>query len=226
MRALVDAVFVALVVALAAAVGTRLSARARALLIAWLVVLGILAGAGLFLRHGRVQPYFLVAGLLPTIVGIAFVTSRAGAPVLARTGPATLVGLQSFRIVVELVLWALAVQGRLSPLLTFEGRNFDVLVGLTAVPLAWLCFARRTWPPAAAAVWNVAGIAILVSTVLHFVLSAPTPFQRIHTEPPTTIVATLPYIWLPGFLVPLAWTLHVASLRTLGGRLPSPKEMP
>ena len=33
-----------------------------------------------------------------------------------------------------------------------------------------------------------------------------------------TIVATLPYIWLPGFLVPLALTLHAASLRTLLGR--------
>ena len=226
MRGLVDAVFVLLVIALALAVMTRLSARGRALLTGWLVVLGILAGAGVFLRDGRVQPYVLAAGLLPTIVGIAFVTSRAGAAVLARTSPATLVGLQSFRVVVELALWALALQGRLSPLLTFEGRNFDVLVAVTALPMAWLCLARRAWAPAAAAVWNVAGIVILVSTVLHFVLSAPTPFQRIRTEPATRIVAGLPYIWLPGFLVPLAWTLHVASLRTLGGRLRSPKEMP
>ena len=226
MRGLVDAVFVLLVIVLAVAVAIRLSARGRALLTGWLVVLGLLAGAGVFLRQGRVQPYFLAAGLLPTIAGVAFVTSRAGAPVLAQTSPATLIGLQSFRIVVELVLWALALQGRLSPLLTFEGRNFDALVGLTALPMAWLCVGRRAWPPTVAAVWNVAGIVILVSTVLHFVLSAPTPFQRIHAEPATTIVATLPYIWLPGFLVPLAWTLHVASLRTLGGRRPSLKEMP
>jgi hypothetical protein len=226
MRGLVDAVFVLLVIALAAAVARRLSARGRALLVGWLVLLGVLAGAGVFLRDGRVQPYFLAAGLLATIVGIGFVTSPAGAAVLARTSAATLLGLQSFRLVVELVLWALALQGRLSPLLTFEGRNFDVLVGLTALPMAWLCFARHAWPPAAAAVWNVAGIVILVATVLHFVLSAPSPLQRIHTEPPTTIVATLPYIWLPGFLVPLAWTLHVASLRTPRARRPSPKEMP
>ena len=73
---------------------------------------------------------------------------------------------------------------------------------------------------------NVAGVVILVSTVLRFVLSAPASFQRIHTQPPTTIVAALPYIWLPAFLVPPAWTLHIASLTTLGGRPPSPKEMP
>ena len=226
MRGVVDAVFVLLVIALAVTIGIRLPARGRALLTGWLVALGLVAAAGVFLRDGRVQPYFLAAGLLPTIAGIVFVTSRAAAPLLARTSSATLIGLQSFRVVVELVLWALALQGRLSPLLTFEGRNFDVLVGVTALPMAWLCLLRRAWLPAVAGVWNVAGIVILVSTVLTFVLSAPVPFQRIHTEPPTTIVATLPYIWLPGFLVPLAWTLHVASLRTRGGRRPSPKEMP
>jgi hypothetical protein len=218
MRGLVDAVFVLTVVALAVPVAMRLSRRGRAILLGWLVLLAVLAGAGFFLRDGRVQPYFLASGMLPTIAGIAYVSSRAGLPVLTRTSPATLIGLQSFRIVVELILWALALQGRLSPLLTFEGRNFDALVGLTALPVAWLGIVRRVWPPAAAVAWNVAGILILLSTVLHFVLSAPTPFQSIRTEPPTTIVATLPYIWLPGFLVPLALTLHAASLRTPLGR--------
>ena len=223
MGSLVDTVFVVTVIALAVPVAMRLSARGRAIVVGWLWLLAVLAGAGVFLRDGRVQPYFLASGMLPTITGIAYVSSRAGVPVLTRTSPATLVGLQSFRIVVEVILWALALQGRLSPLLTVEGRNFDALVGLTAVPVAWLCLVRRVWPPAAAVAWNVAGIVILVSTVLHFVLSAPTPFQSIRTEPPTTIIATLPYIWLPGFLVPLALTLHAASLRTLLRRA-SPQE--
>jgi hypothetical protein len=108
--------------------------------------------------------------------------------------------------------------------LTFEGRNFDILVGLTALPVAWLCFARRAGPRLGAVVWNVAGIAILANIVIHALLSAPTPFQVLRTEPPTTIIATLPYIWLPGFLVPLALSLHVASLRTLGVRPASAKE--
>lgn len=96
-----------------------------------------------------------------------------------------------------------------------EGRNVDILVGLTPLPVAWLCFVRRVWPRGAALAWNVAGIAILANIVMHALLSAPTPFQALWTEPPTTIITTLPYIWLPGFLVPLALSLHVASLRTL-----------
>jgi hypothetical protein len=216
MHAAVDALFVVTVLGLAVPVGQRLPARARAVLFAWLLVLGVLAAAGAFLRDGRMPSYFAAVGLLPSAASVAFVCSRAGTALLARTSAAWLVGLQSFRIVVEIVLWALAVQHRLSPLLTFEGRNADILVGLTALPVAWLCFIRRACPRGVAVVWNVVGIAILANIVAHALLSAPTPFQALRTEPPTTIIATLPYIWLPGFLVPLALSLHVASLRTLG----------
>jgi hypothetical protein len=37
------------------------------------------------------------------------------------------------------------------------------------------------------------------------------------TEPPTTFIGHVPYIWLPVFLVPLAWLLHLVSLRQLRG---------
>jgi hypothetical protein len=154
-----------------------------------------------------------------TLAGVAFVCSRSGTALLRRTSAAWLVGAQSFRVIVELVLWALALQHRAPLLLTFEGRNADILVGLTAPVVAWLCVVRRSWPPRVAVLWNVAGIAILSNVVIHALLSAPTPFQVLRTEPPTTIIATLPYIWLPGFLVPLALSLHVASLRTLGAAM-------
>jgi hypothetical protein len=216
MPAVVDGLFVLTVLGLAVPVARHLPLRARVLLVAWLLAVGVLAAAGVFLRDGRVPPYFAGVGLLPSAAGVTFVCSRSGAALLARTSPTALIGLQSFRVIVEIVLWALATQHRLSPLLTFEGRNFDILVGLTALPVAWLCFVRRAGSPRVAVGWNVAGIAILANIVIHALLSAPTPFQALRTEPPTTIIATLPYIWLPGFLVPLALSLHVASLRTLG----------
>lgn len=172
----VDALFVVTVVGLAVPVARRLPDRARVVLIAWLLALGVLAAGGAFLRDGRMPAYFAGVGLLPSAAGVAFVCSRAGTAVLAHTSPAALVGWQSFRVVVEIALWALAL----------------------------------------AVVWNVAGIAILANIVAHALVSAPTPFQALRLEPPTTVIATVPYIWLPGFLVPLALSLHLASLRTLG----------
>jgi hypothetical protein len=216
MTVAVDALFVVTVVVLAVPVARWLPPRGRLLLVAWLLALGVPAGAGAFLRNGRMPPYFAAVGLLPSAAGVAFVCSRAGRALLERTPAAWLVGLQTFRVSVEIVLWALAIQHRLSPLLTFEGRNLDILVGLTALPVAWVYFVRRAAPRLVAVLWNIAGIAILANIVIHALLSAPTPFQVLRLEPSTTIIATLPYIWLPGFLVPLALSLHVASLRTLG----------
>ena len=39
----------------------------------------------------------------------------------------------------------------------------------------------------------------------------------IFTRPPTGFIGTLPYVWLPTFLVPLAVGLHTASLMRKGG---------
>jgi len=51
--------------------------------------------------------------------------------------------------------------------------------------------------------------------VVHALLSTPTPFRVLVTDPPTTFIAAVPYVWLPAFLVPLAWLLHGVSLRQL-----------
>jgi hypothetical protein len=103
-------------------------------------------------------------------------------------------------------------------IMTFTGRNVDILVGLTAPIVAYACFVRRAWPVWVARWWNWAGVVILLNVVVHAQLSAPTPFRVFDTEPPTTFIGDLPYIWLPAVLVPLAWVLHAASLRQLRSR--------
>jgi hypothetical protein len=124
---------------------------------------------------------------------------------------------QSFRVVMELVLWALAEQGRVPYLITFEGRNIDILIGLTAWPVAHYCFVKRTWPVRVATIWNIVGLVILANVVLRAFLSAPTAIRVIFTQPPTSFIGAFPYIWLPAFLVPLAVWLHAASLMRKGG---------
>ena len=116
------------------------------------------------------------------------------------------------------MLWQLAVAGVLPELLSFHGRNVDILVGLTAPVVAYACFVRRAWPARVAGWWNWAGIVILLNVVVHAQLSAPTPWRIFETDPPTTVIADWPYIWLPAFLVPLAWLLHAVSLRQLRSR--------
>ena len=81
--------------------------------------------------------------------------------------------------------------------MTFTGRNVDILVGLTAPIVAYFCFVRRTWPARVAWWWNWAGVLVLLNVVVHAQLSAPTRFRVFATEPATTFIGDLPYIWLP-----------------------------
>ena len=195
--------------------GVRVAGMA---LVGWLALTGMLAERGFFDDFQSIPPRLVLALGPPLLTLLAVTFSRRIAPLLAALPPAWPVAAQTFRIPVEIVLWRLAVAGVIPELLSFTGRNVDILVGLTAPVVAYACFVRRAWPARVARWWNWAGIVILLNVVVHAQLSAPTPWRLFETDPPTTFIADWPYIWLPDFLVPLAWLLHAVSLRQLRSR--------
>lgn len=195
--------------------GVRVAGMA---LVGWLALTGMLAERGFFDDFQSIPPRLVLALGPPLLTLLALTFSRRIAPLLAALPPAWPVAAQTFRIPVEIVLWRLAVAGVIPELLSFTGRNVDILVGLTAPVVAYACFVRRAWPARVAVWWNWAGIVILLNVVVHAQLSAPTPWRIFETDPPTTFIADWPYIWLPDFLVPVAWLLHAVSLRQLRSR--------
>jgi hypothetical protein len=195
--------------------GVRVAGMA---LVGWLALTGMLAERGFFDDFQSIPPRLVLALGPPLLTLLALTFSRRIVPLLAALPPAWPVAAQTFRIPVEIVLWRLAVAGVIPELLSFTGRNVDILVGLTAPVVAYACFVRRAWPARVAVWWNWAGIVILLNVVVHAQLSAPTPWRLFETDPPTTFIADWPYIWLPDFLVPLAWLLHAVSLRQLRSR--------
>jgi len=184
-------------------------------LVGWLALTIAVAETGFFEDFYSMPPHMLLAIGPPLLGLLALAFSRRTETLLAALPRAWPVGAQAFRIAVEIVLWRLAVAGVAPEIMTFTGRNVDILVGLTAPVVAYACFVRRAWPERVAVWWNVAGIVILLNVVVHAQLSAPTPFRVFETDPPTTFIGTVPFIWLPAFLVPLAWALHGVSLRQL-----------
>ena len=198
--------------------GRGAAAGTAAMLVAWLALTGALAAKGIFADFSRMPPRLLLAIVIPLVTLVLLWRSAAVGRWLDDAPAGWLVYPQAFRIVMELILWQLFVAGVLPVIMTFEGRNVDIVVGLTAPLIGWLCFGRRVWPPRVACWWNIAGTLILLNVVLHAQLSAPTPYRRIVADPPPTLIAHLPWIWLPAFLVPLAWGLHLLSVRQLRRR--------
>jgi len=180
-------------------------------LIGWAAFSILLAASG-FGSNFNIFPVnaapFLVIPLVTIIVVISSAKTRH---ILQFVPERTIILLQTFRFFVEVLLWLLVIQNLAPVQMSFEGRNFDILVALTAPLAAWM-FAGKKW---ALVAWNIAGLCLLINIVTIAILSMPTPMRMFANEPANTIVLKAPFILLPAMLVPLAYGLHFLSLRQL-----------
>lgn len=197
----------------------RLTAVVGAALGLWLAVTGIAAASGALRLTGG-PPRVLLLPLAAVFTTQIALRTRTGRALAAAIPPAAVIALQTFRIFVELVLWRLFVAGQLPIQMTFEGRNFDVLVGLTALPVAALV--ARTAGRRLATLWHLASLGLLLNIVATAVLSAPGPLQVFTAEPANRIIGDFPFVWLPAFLVPVALVSHILGLRGGRAKLPAP----
>jgi hypothetical protein len=90
----------------------------------------------------------------------------------------------------------------------------DIYIGASAPLVAWLSTRGRLGVKLALG-WNVLGLFALANVVIRAVLTAPGPFNLIHTEIFNRMFGTFPFMFIPGFFVPLAVTLHVLAIRAI-----------
>lgn len=178
---------------------------------AWVLITGLLAWKGFFSDFSKLPPRPVFLIIVPLIVFLFIAFSKTGSAVIRAVPPHWLVGMQAFRILVEILLWRAFMLNLLPIQMTFEGSNFDGLSGLLAIPAAMILF--RKWIPQLVLVYNIIGVGLLINILLIAVLSMPTPFRYFMNEPPNTLVGEFPFIYLPAVLVALAQCLHIFSLR-------------
>jgi hypothetical protein len=217
-------VFVGLVAGLMAVLMARRLPRGRALvglaiLAAWLAYDGLLSRPGLLAASGHGPPGMALLAGPPSALALLIGLSPAGRA-LARAAPLPwLIGLQSFRIGVELALLALAQAGQIPRLLTLTGGNVEILIGLTAPLVAWIA-ARGAGGRRIALLWNLVGLVSLANVSVRAALTAPGPLNLLHAEVPNLAMASFPFSYIPGFLAPLALLLHLLALRAPAGSPP------
>jgi hypothetical protein len=181
---------------------------------AWTVLLLVLSSKGFFSDFSRLPPRPGLAMLVPLPVILGIVFSKTGSRLLQLVPSHWLVLLQSFRIAVELLLLVAFIDEKLPVQMTFEGRNFDIVTGLLALPVGYLMAKGRISRKFAVA-FNIIGLVLLLNILVIAVLSMPTPIRYFTNEPANTLVGQFPFILLPGVLVPIAYGLHIFSLRQL-----------
>lgn len=182
-------------------------------LVVWLLLTAGLAQSGV-LNHFSSTPPRIFAVVMPALVFCLILTFHPRLQTLWQQVPTTwLLGFQSFRVGVELFLWLLFMVALVPVQMTFEGRNWDILTGLSAPLVVWLWVRKPQWQRPLVLFWNLAGLALLLNIVGISILSMPTAFQVFTEAPRNTFVASFPFVWLPSFLVPLALLGHCLSLR-------------
>ncbi len=181
----------------------------------WLIGTGLLSFSGFFTHFNTLPPRILFA-VLPMILLLIYVAKSQKVHSLIQDIPHQwLIHIQAFRVAIEIVFWLLATQGIIPEIMTWHGRNFDILAGVTAPFIAYLCFTANKWNKKVALVWNGVGILLLVNVFGNGLLSAPTPFQVFATNIPNTFVGYFPYTWLPTFIVPCAVLFHILSIKKI-----------
>lgn len=183
----------------------------------WLAILAVAAWSGFFREYGKTPPRIFFALFPPLLLIVLLMFSKKVRLFLLALPPQWLIYAQSFRILMELFLWFGYRGGYVPGLMTFEGLNYDIIVGLTAPMAGFVFFGsnRNYWYHAV--LWNVFGIALLLNVVALGLMSLPEP-SMLHVfdvVPASAFVSGFPFIWVPGFIVPFALALHLFSLKQL-----------
>ena len=182
---------------------------------AWLFITGTLSAKGFFMTFDVLPPRIMLAVFPMIILLIYSAISSKTLMLVTHISQTWLIHVQAFRIIMEIILWLLAKQHLVPEIMTWNGRNFDILAGITAPFIAYFCFTASKWSKKVALVWNGIGILLLINVFVHGLLSAPTPFQVFVTNPPNTFIGYFPYSWLPTFVVPCALLFHILSIRKI-----------
>jgi hypothetical protein len=127
----------------------------------------------------------------------------------------TLTILHTIRIAVEIVLFWLFVHKAIPQAMTFEGRNFDILSGLSAPLVYYFGFVKQRLSRTVMIIWNVVCMLLLLNVVASAVLSLPSRFQHFGFEQPNIAVGYFPFLLLPAILVPLVLFANAVSIRQL-----------
>lgn len=191
------------------------SATALLVLLGWIAVQTALGLSGFYQVLDPSLPRFPVLLLPPLLTVVLVMSTRRGQRFVDGLDLRLLTLFHVVRLPVEVVLFWLFVQGTVPELMTFEGRNYDILSGLSAPVVYYFGFVQKRLSRSALILWNVGCLLLVVNIAINGLLSARTPFQQFAFEQPNVAIGYFPFVLLPALLVPMVIFAHLAAIRRL-----------
>ncbi|MFZ9388013.1 MAG: hypothetical protein ACO25B_09040 [Chitinophagaceae bacterium] len=182
------------------------------ILLLWTGIQSILAVNGFFRVTDGLPPRMALV-LMPVLAAVIFLLLHpSGKRFLQTLDLKWLTLLHTVRLPVEIGLYLLFREGLVPELMTFEGRNFDILAGISAPFIYYLVFIKKKASARLLLIWNIVCLALLMNILVNAVLSIPGPIQQFAFEQPNIAVLDFPVSLLPALIVPLVLLAHVAAI--------------
>ena len=185
------------------------------ILLIWLALQAIIGLSGFYTITDTFPPRFLFLILPPFLFIIILFFSYRGRQYIDSLDLKKLMILHIIRVPVEIVLFWLFVHKVVPEIMTVEGRNFDILSGVTAPIILYFGFIRKKLDRNILLFWNIICLGLLINIIANGILSAPFPFQKFAFEQPNIAVLYFPFNWLPSCIVPLVLLSHLVAIRQL-----------
>lgn len=185
-------------------------------LLLWLAITGIIAFRGFFQDTSAIPPRLMLVMVPAFLVIIVLMITKTGRSFTDSLDLKQLTLLHLVRVPVEIILFLLAGHKLIPELMTFSGRNFDIISGISAPIVYFICFkgtsvSRRSL----LLIWNFVCLGLLLNIVINAVLSVPSPLQQFAFNQPNIAVLYFPFTWLPCFIVVIVLYSHLAAIRKL-----------
>ena len=186
-------------------------------LIIWLTIQAVLTLKNIYSSNtNSFPPKILLFGILPPILAIVVLFStKKGRQFIDSLSLTNITYLNIVRVPVEIVLFWLFLNKAIPELMTFEGKNFDIIAGITAPIIAYFGLTKRKISRKVILLWNFICLCLLINIVVNAFFSAPSPVQKFAFEQPNIAILNFPFSWLPTFTVPVVLFGHLVSIRRL-----------
>lgn len=180
---------------------------------AWLFYISVLGASGV-LRDFSLPPRIPLLLVIPAfgIISWIFLTGLHR-PLLTAVPRWLPMVFQSFRIWVEFLLLGVHLKGFATAEPTMAGYNFDILVPISGLILAFLVYKQKVLSEKWVLAWNIMGLCILASVVFIFITLGV--FPAIWGYETTTVspeFGDMPYPLVAGFFMPVAVMVHLFSI--------------
>lgn len=180
----------------------------------WMSLTWAVASTGIIADFDRRPPPMVLMLLAVLTLSTTIAFSRYGTRFVDGLPLWILVAGQVFRLPLEWLMHRAADEDVMPPQMSYSGWNFDIVTGITAIPVAFLLARGFRHARAIAIGWNVLGSVLLANILTVAMLSTPLA-AAFGPERMNTWVAYPPYVWLPTMMVVCAITGHLVIFRKL-----------